>query len=204
MAALCLLGLAATWVVSALVPSARAKDALALHDFTLLSRPNVDGVAKALLHVLEPAPFTALGVVLVAIALLRRRPAVALAVALVMALAPLTSELLKPLLAHAHDRVSGTYIAAGSWPSGHATAAAVLVLCAALISPARLRPAVAALGAVFAAAVGCSLLVLAWHMPSDVIGGYLLGALWVALAVAALRGRSRACAAPPLARAARA
>ena len=61
MAALCLIGLAATWAVSALVPSARAKDALALHDFTLLSRPNVDSVANALLHVLEPAPFTALG-----------------------------------------------------------------------------------------------------------------------------------------------
>ena len=37
-----------------------------------------------------------------------------------------------------------------------------------------------------AVAVGCSLLILAWHMPSDVLGGYLLAALCVSLAVAAM------------------
>ena len=42
------------------------------------------------------------GIALVAVALARERPRVALAVALVMALAPLTSETLKPLLAHPH------------------------------------------------------------------------------------------------------
>ena len=82
-------------------------------------------------------------------------------------------------------------MAEASWPSGHSTAAAALVLCAVLVSPARLRPLVAALGGMFALAVGCSLLILAWHMPSDVLGGYLLAALWVALAVAGLRVRAR-------------
>jgi membrane-associated phospholipid phosphatase len=43
------------------------------------------------------------------------------------------------------------------------------------------------LGALLVAAVGCALLILAWHMPSDVLGGYLLATLWAALAVAALR-----------------
>jgi membrane-associated phospholipid phosphatase len=32
---------------------------------------------------------------------------------------------------------------------------------------------------------------LAWHMPSDVLGGYLVASLWMALAVAALRGADR-------------
>jgi membrane-associated phospholipid phosphatase len=191
-AGLCLAGLAATWATSALVPSARLKEAIALRDFTLLSRPHVDAVARALLSLLEPAPLTVLAVALVVLALVRLRPAVAVAIAVVMGLAPLTSELLKPLLAHAHDQVAGTqHIANASWPSGHASAAAALVLCAALVAPARLRPAVATLGALFAAAVGCSLLILAWHMPSDVIGGYLVAALWMALAVAWLRARGR-------------
>ena len=35
-------------------------------------------------------------------------------------------------------------------------------------------------------AVGCSLLILAWHMPSDVLGGYLLATLCVSLVVAAM------------------
>ncbi len=47
-------------------------------------------------------------------------------------------------------------------------------------------------------AVGVALLILAWHMPSDVLGGYLLGALWIALAVAGLLPRNGAgrCGAP--------
>src|SRR6476659_678702 len=62
-----------------------------------------------------------------------------------------------------------------------------LVLCAALVAPRRLRPLVSAVGAAFAAAVGCALLIRAWHMPSDVLGGYLLAGLWTAVAVACLR-----------------
>jgi membrane-associated phospholipid phosphatase len=189
-AGLCVAALAATWSVSALVPGARLRDAIVLHDFMLLNRPHVETVGNALLAVLDPAPFTLLAIVLVVFALLRRRPAVALAIAAVMGLAPLTSELLKPLLAHAHDQVAATHIVEASWPSGHATAAAALVLCAVLASPVRLRPVVGAVGLAFAAGVGCSLLILAWHMPSDVIGGYLVGALWMALAVAALRARA--------------
>ena len=61
-----------------------------------------------------------------------------------------------------------------------------LVLCAVLVAPRRLRPTVAALGTVFAVGVGFSLLLLAWHLPSDVFGGYLVAALWAALAVAAV------------------
>ncbi len=111
----------------------------------------------------------------------------ALAVALVMGMAPLTAETLKPLLAHPHARIYGDEITAASWPSGHASAATALAMCAVLVAPRHLRPTVAVLGAIFAAAVGFSLLMLAWHLPSDVVGGYLVGTLWVALAVAGLR-----------------
>ncbi len=104
-----------------------------------------------------------------------------------LGLAPLTAETLKPLLAHPHARIYGSEITAASWPSGHATAATALALCAVLVAPRRLRPTVAVLGAMFATGVGFSLLLLAWHLPSDVIGGYLVGTLWMALAVAGLR-----------------
>jgi membrane-associated phospholipid phosphatase len=182
LAGLCLLALGLVWAVAELVPAAQVKDAVVLHDFTLLSRPHVNAAANDLLKLLDPLPF-----IVLAIALVRGRPRVALAVALVMAMAPFSAELLKPLLAHAHDQVAGVHISDASWPSGHSTAVAALVLCAALVSPARLRPLVAGLGAGFALAVGCALLILAWHMPSDVLGGYLVAALWMALAVAGLR-----------------
>jgi membrane-associated phospholipid phosphatase len=191
LAVLCVGGLALTWVVAALVPATHVRDAVALYDFTRLSRPGVDALANGLLHLLDPLLYTLWATVLVLVAIGRGRPRVALAVALVSAVAPLSAEALKPLLAHPHARVGWKYIDEASWPSGHSTAALSLVLCAVLVAPARLRPAVAALGGVFAAAVGCSLLILAWHMPSDVLGGYLVAALWTALAMAWLRSRER-------------
>jgi membrane-associated phospholipid phosphatase len=186
-AGLCLAGLALTWVVAALVPATHYKDALALYRFTLLGGPRLDDVARALLDLLEPLLYTVWAIVLVAIALRRRGPELALGVALVLAVAPLSAELLKPLLAHPHASVGDTSVAAASWPSGHATAATVLVLCAVLVVPERLRPAVAAFGLLFMAAIGFSLVVLAWHLPSDVLGGYLLGTFCTALALAWLR-----------------
>jgi membrane-associated phospholipid phosphatase len=54
-----------------------------------------------------------------------------------------------------------------------------------------MRPVVAIVGAAFAIAVGCALLILAAHMPSDVLGGYLVAILWTALAVAGLRAAER-------------
>lgn len=186
-AGLCLLALALTWVVAALVPATHFKDAVALRDFTLLGGPRLHEAARMLLHVLDPLPYCLWGVGLVALALKRRRPWAALAVGLVLALAPLTAEMLKPLLAHPHARVDALRIGAASWPSGHSTAALALVLCGLLLAPERMRKTVAWLGALFVAAVSCSLLLLAWHMPSDVLGGYLVAALWMALALAGLR-----------------
>jgi energy-coupling factor transport system substrate-specific component len=186
-AALCLLGLAGTWILVATIPAVRNQDAIALYDFTQLSRPRFAGLGNGLLHLLNPMPFIVWGAALVAVALSRRRPRVALAVALVLALAPLSAEILKPLLAYPHVQRGWSGIGSASWPSGHATAAMALALCAVLVAPRRLRPAIAALGALFAVVVGFTLLVLAWHMPSDVFGGYLLAALWVSLAIAGLR-----------------
>jgi membrane-associated phospholipid phosphatase len=191
LAGLCVVALVLVWVIAELIPAVQFKDAAALHDFTLLSRPRVDGVASFLLHLLEPLQFVLWGAALVAVAIARERPRVALAVVAVMALAPLTAETLKPLLAHPHVSVGGVSIGAASWPSGHSTAALALALSAVLVAPARVRPLVAGIGALFALAVGCALLILAWHMPSDVLGGYLVATLWTALAVAGLRAANR-------------
>jgi membrane-associated phospholipid phosphatase len=141
--------------------------------------------------VAEPLLMTFWGLALVSFAIARRRGREALAVAIVFVAAPLCADFLKPLLAHSHDRAGFARIGDASWPSGHATAAMTLVLCAALVAPRRMRALVAIIGAVFALAVGCALLIRAWHMPSDVIGGYLLAGLWMALAVAGLRASER-------------
>jgi membrane-associated phospholipid phosphatase len=185
-AGLCFVGLALTWVLAELVPITHVKDAVALYDFTRLNRPLVEVPANVLLDLLYPPFFAAWGIVLVVLALRRGLPWVALALAIVLPLAPLSAELLKPLLAHPHDQLGPKYITNASWPSGHATAALTLAWCAVLVAEPARRGLVAMLGLAFSAAVGVALLVLAWHMPSDVIGGYLLATLWVALALAVL------------------
>ena len=104
-AALCALALALLWVVAELVPAAQWKDAMALHDFTLLSKPRVDGVATFLLHLLDPLLFILWGIALVAVALARERPRVAVAVAALWASRPSRPRSLKPLLAHPHVQI---------------------------------------------------------------------------------------------------
>ena len=78
----------------------------------------------------------------------------------------------------------------GSWPSGHSTAAMTLALCAVLVAPRALRGAVAVVGAAFALAVGLGVLVMEWHLATDVAGGYLVAMGWMLVAVAVLRRRA--------------
>lgn len=190
-AGLCLLALVLTWLIAEHVYVVQVKDWVLLHDFTLLSGPRVERYGGFLLHLLDPLEFIIWGIALVTYALGRGRPRIALAVALVMVLAPYTAETLKPLLALAHPRLGQPHIGPGSWPSGHMTAAATLALCAVLVAPARQRALVALGAALFSAAAACALLILAWHMPSDVLGGVLVASFWTALAVALLRTAER-------------
>ncbi len=190
-AGLSLLALALIWVLANLIPVLQVRDAVVLHDFNLLEKPPVSSVANVLIRLLEPVLFVLWGVALLATAIARERPRTALAVALVMWLAPLSTETLKPLVAHTHDSVGGVHIVAASWPSGHSTAALTLGLCAVLVAPARLRGLVAAGAGLFAVTIGVSLLIMAWHMPSDVLAGYLVAIFWAAMAVAGLRAAER-------------
>jgi hypothetical protein len=90
-AGLCLAALALVWVLASQVPAVQLKDAVLLRDFTLLNRPSVEGPANFLLHLLEPTQFVLWGIALVAVAIARERPRVALAAIALMTLAPFTS-----------------------------------------------------------------------------------------------------------------
>ncbi len=189
LAGLCLVGLALVWVVAELVPAVHARDGVLLEHFLALqSHGTVNSVAEVLPQLLNPVAYTVFAIGLVLVAVSRERPRLALAVAAILVLGPLSAELLKPLLAHSHVRVGFTRIGAASYPSGHSTSAAVLAIGAVLVSPRRLKPVVGGVALLFTLAIGASLLIRFWHMPSDVLGGYLLALLWGSLAVAAVRG----------------
>jgi membrane-associated phospholipid phosphatase len=184
----------AVWLVALGVPRGRALDASALEAFGGVARPPLSPSINGIAHLADPAPLVLGGLALVGIALWRGRPLLALAVPAILLAANATTQFLKPALADVRvielHRVESVY--PGSWPSGHATAAMSLALCAVLVVGPRLRPLVALLGAGFAIAVGYALVVASWHLPSDVLGGYLVAATFAlagAAAVAALEAR---------------
>jgi membrane-associated phospholipid phosphatase len=185
----CLLGLAVVGVLALGVPAARVRDVAILHGFVALDRPSIHGEISWLVHLANPLPYAVAGLVCIGVALARRRPWRALAVLALLVVTGLTTQALKHLLAE--PRVINWLspwgqIDSTSWPSGHATAAMTIALCAVMVAPPALRLVTAIVGGAFAIGVGYSTLVLAWHFPSDVLGGFLVAGLWTSLAVAVL------------------
>src|SRR5947209_8954412 len=184
------------WYLAFHVGIVERADQAILQGFADLShRPHVGTVANFVANLCSPSPWVYLAAIPVLVALGRRRGWLAVAILAILLGANETTQLLKPLLAHARaDSLLGyRAVRAASWPSGHATAAMSLALCCVLAAPARWRPWVAATGAVFAVAVSYSFLSLEWHYPTDVIGGFLVAGTWTLLGIAAmlvLGGRS--------------
>lgn len=188
-AAVGLAGLCVTGLIALISPGAQARDALTLQGFADLSRPRVAPWANLIAHSVDAKPFLLLALAFPTVAVLRGRPRIALAAATAMFGAVASSELLKSLLAHPRNSggLESFQVPGASWPSGHATAAMAITLAAILVTPRRLRSLVAAAGTALTVAVSYSILMLHWHFPSDVLGGYLVAATWTALVVAGLR-----------------
>lgn len=147
-------------------------------------------VAAAIVLLGDPGALLPLLALACGIALARRRPRAALAALAVVAGANLTTQVFKALLAHPRfEAILGAeQIGANSFPSGHTTAVASIAIAFAFVAPREWRPAVALVGAGLVAAVGCSLVALDWHYPSDVLGGILVAAGWGFAVLAGLRG----------------
>jgi membrane-associated phospholipid phosphatase len=136
------------------------------------------GEAIALLA--DPVPFVALLLAACGIGLARGRPLDALAALVVVVGANVTTQLLKAVLSHprAQALIGDVRFADVGFPSGHTTAAFSIAIAYAFVLPRDLLPLTLAVGAVFGAAVGGSVVVIAWHYPSDVLGGFLVASCW--------------------------
>jgi membrane-associated phospholipid phosphatase len=183
----CLLGLAVVAVLALAVPAAHERDAAMLHGFMAFDRPSVNFEIKVMAHLADSLPYACAGLLCIGVALARGRRWRALAAACLLVATGATTQALKHVLAQ--PRLEGwlnDQLPPTSWPSGHSTAAMTLALCAVLVAPPALRAATTLLGGAFAVGVGYAVLVLGWHFPSDVLGGFLVAGLWTSLAVAVL------------------
>jgi len=179
-------GLVVTGILAHRSPAAQDSDAEGLRGFHSLDYGPFTPVAEALALLGGPAGYGVGALLLVGVALRSGRPRIAAAVAAVLVGSAVCTQLVKPLLQTPRYGPDGRQLFLEAWPSGHATAAMTLALCAVLVAPAVARGVAAILGAGFAVAIAFAILILAHHLPSDVVGGFLMAAGWALLASAAL------------------
>jgi membrane-associated phospholipid phosphatase len=158
-------------------------------------RATADSIAGILVHLGDPAVFVVLAVAVVISPLYLGRRREAVAALVVLAGANLTTQILKVVFENPHllyeprfelTRTNG-FPGRDSFPSGHTTAIASIVIAALFAVPAPHRMTVEAVGLLLTAAVGISVVVLGWHFPTDVIGGLLVAGAWGFAVLAGLR-----------------
>jgi membrane-associated phospholipid phosphatase len=191
------LGCAAALVLLALVAygidAAQRADATLLAKFISHEGSHWGSLAHRIVHLGDPGSLLVMLAVACGIALWRGRPVDAVAAIVVVAGANLTTQVLKVALAHprfqpvlGHDQLGPV-----AFPSGHSTAAASIAIAFLFVAAPEWRPAVAFVGACLVAAVGCSVMILAWHFPSDVLGGILVASGWGFAVLAGMRAIER-------------
>ena len=164
-------------------------DARVLNRLSAYKETSLGSVADFFMRLADPLPQVAMLIVVCLLGLRLGRPRQAVAAAVLVGGANLTTQMLKELLEHhRYQPILGYYqIGPTSFPSGHSTAAMSMALALVLVVPRSWRPAAVAIGACFAAAVGCSVVILHHHYPSDVAGGWLVAGGWCFAVVAGLR-----------------
>jgi membrane-associated phospholipid phosphatase len=151
------------------------------------SRPVVLHATSRLLDTISVSSLALLGGAALAIAVGRRRIHLALTAGVVVLSANVTAQVLKQFVL-GRPELAGSIdpLPTPSFPSGHTTVAMSLAVAFVLVVPARFRQAAAMLGVAYACLVGTGTVTAGWHRPSDVIGGFLVVAIWTGLAVAGL------------------
>ncbi|HET6997313.1 MAG TPA: phosphatase PAP2 family protein [Solirubrobacterales bacterium] len=187
----CALALALLALIAYGIDAAQRTDASLRERFIARGDSGLDSLANVIVHLGAPLPLLLMLALACAVALSRGRPLDAAAAATVVLGANVTTQLLKVVLSHPRfqSAVGAEQLGEVPFPSGHVTAVTSIAIAFAFVVPRDLRPAVALLGSGAVLAVGCSVMVLSWHYPSDVLGGILVASGW---GFAVLAGRRAA------------
>ncbi|MBD8506469.1 phosphatase PAP2 family protein [Hoyosella sp. G463] len=126
-------------------------------------------------------------VLVVLIALARKRPDLAIAASTIIVVSSLITQVLKRIVLQCPEliEVTGPY-ASNSFPSGHTTIAASILFALLIVVPFRWRGIAMFVAATYAVAMGAHTLTSKWHRFSDVLGANLLTLGVACLVTAAL------------------
>jgi undecaprenyl-diphosphatase len=146
-------------------------------------RPTLLALARALTFLGEPTVLVSAGFFLAAWLWWRKRERVALVLLLIVLIGRGLGELQKYWIARARPDIEPhlVIVKTSSFPSGHATSSMIfyLTLALALTAATRWHRAAAAGAVLLSLLIGTSRVMLGVHWPSDVIGGWAFGMLWV-------------------------
>lgn len=119
------------------------------------------------------------------VALMRGKARLAIAAAVVIGGADITTQVLKHSILERPDFGLGVL---NSLPSGHTTVVASAVGAALLVAPGRVRLAVAAAGGFATTLTGASTIVAGWHRPADVVAALAVSLVWTGLVALFIHG----------------
>ena len=178
---------AVVWAVAFHTAAGARIDSAVLDAFAGFRDGPLGSLAGVGVGLADPLPFAATAIAILAVGVARRLLLEVAVAAVVLVGANVATQLLKSLatVPRPADRPWAAPLV-DAWPSGHMTAAITLGACLVLVAPQRLRRAAAVGASLFALAEGCSLLILGWHYPSDVLGacGVVLSCVALGLAAA--------------------
>ena len=149
-------------------------------------RPVLILVARILTFLGEPTVLVGAGFVVAAWLWYRKRGRFALALLIVILVGRGLSEVQKFAIARPRPMIEPHMVAVKtySFPSGHATSSMIFYLTLALaLAPPERRGLFAAGAILLSLAIGVSRIMLGVHWPSDVVGGWSFGLLWVLVAL---------------------
>jgi membrane-associated phospholipid phosphatase len=177
------LGVVAFRVVGTRTTFGRHFDVGAIQNGLALSGDALNS-SNAVLTTISSVSFALIGGLLVSVSLVERRLDMAAAVAVTLGGSFATTEFLKRSL---HERPGVPDYLAHGFPSGHATVALALGLSFILAAATKQRTFAAVGAALYAAGMGVALVFNAWHLPSDVGGGFCMATAWAAGAAQIVR-----------------
>jgi undecaprenyl-diphosphatase len=177
-----LLALVSIWLIM-LVFGAGPVDRSIYETLYAGDRPVLAALARAFTFLGEPTLLIAAGIALGLWVWWRGHVRLALSVTAITLLARALNEFQKIWIARSRPDLETHLVVVKtmSFPSGHSTSAMVFYLTAALVlsQGSRWRHAAVAAGLLMAVLVGLSRIMLGVHWPSDVVGGWAFGLLWV-------------------------
>ncbi len=186
LAGVCVVLLVALYIVAVHTHWGQTIDDAALDGRT--HRQSVLNATSRLLDTISIASLALGTITLMLIALVRRRPHLALTAGVIIGGSCLSTELLKKYLLDRPDLVGrpDTLGMTNSFPSGHSTVAMSLAVALVIVVAEQARPIAALIGLTYATLVGAGTVTLGWHRPSDVLGAYLVVTAWAGASVAVL------------------